>query len=117
MFDDEDLLFFAAKHYYNPRGNNVEEFYDDLSRITYIKRLISRYEDTKKMPHRLLMNHIIVFCNAFTIKASLKIFEEQLNERSWEIIKPFLIELKYISKVDYPKIQSDSEMLLLLGKS
>jgi hypothetical protein len=115
MFDnEEDFLLYAAKHYYNPRGNNQEDFLEDLNRITYIKRLISRYSESNKISHRLLMNHIIIFGNAFTIPAALKMFESKLNEKCWGIIKPFLIELRYIRSTDYPEITSDPLIVELL---
>jgi len=117
MFDDEDFLFYAATHYYNPRGNNEEDFYEDLNRITYIKRLVSRYYETGKISHRLLMNHLIVFTNAFTIPASLHMFEKKLNDKCWRVIKPFLIELRYIYPRDYPEVVADPKITELLESS
>jgi hypothetical protein len=114
MFDDEEFLFFAAKHYYNPKGNNQEDFYEDLNRLTYIKRLISRYYETNKISHRLLMNHIIIFGNAFTIPGALHMFEQKLPSKCWPIVKPFLIELKYITPKQYEDVIADPYIVELL---
>jgi len=60
----EDTLFlYAAKHYYNPQFSDREEFYEDLKRVKYIKRLINRYKSSGVFPDRLLLNHIIIIFN------------------------------------------------------
>ena len=40
--DDKNIILFAAKHYYKPNIIDAEEFYDDLKRFMYIKRLFNR---------------------------------------------------------------------------
>lgn len=107
QLDDENFLLFAAAHYYNPRCSDVEDFYEDLYRIKYIKRLINRYIETDKLSERLILNHIIIFFNSFNIKPSLRILEYKIDSKGWTILKPFLIKLNYISEGDYPHIESD----------
>ena len=41
--NDENFLEFAAKYYSNPQCTSEEEFYDDLNRFKYLKRLMKRY--------------------------------------------------------------------------
>jgi len=105
--DDEEFLFFAATHYYRPRSTAVDDFYDDIHRIKYIKRLVNRFMETGNLSERLLLNHIIVVGNSFTIPAAIKIFEYKLNEKSWRVLKPFLVHLKYIEESAYPNIKSN----------
>ena len=93
---EENYLIVAAKHYSNPQCSSTEEFYEDLNRIKYIKRLINRYYETGDLSDRLLMNHIIVFCNVFTINIGIKIMALKLEYKYWPVIKPFLVKLKYI---------------------
>jgi hypothetical protein len=38
---DEDFLVFALQHYENPQCISLEEFYEDLDRIKYLKRLMN----------------------------------------------------------------------------
>ena len=38
--DDSNILLYAAKHYYKPNVIDAEEFYDDLKRFMYLKRLL-----------------------------------------------------------------------------
>jgi len=118
MFDvlnDENYLLFAAAHYYNPRCSEVEDFYEDLYRIKYIKRLINRYIESGKISERLLLNHIIIFSNSFTIPATLRIFEFKIDSDMWPILKPFLLYLKHIGPDDYSEIQSDPFVQKVLG--
>ena len=96
---DDTLFLYAAKHYYNPQFSDVDEFFEDLKRFKYIKRLVNRYLDTDEFPHRLLLNHIIVIFNVFGIEASLKILELRLDEKHWPVIKPILLYLSYIRRI------------------
>jgi hypothetical protein len=116
VLDEENFLLFAAKSYYNPRCSDIDDFYEDLYRIKYIKRLVNRYHESEKISERLVMNHIIVFCNSFSISAAIRIFEYRFNKKDWEVIKPFLVFLKYSKPTDFPDIQSDERITALLGK-
>ena len=39
----ENVMMFAIKHYDNRHLGGEQEFFDDLKRIKYIKRLFKRY--------------------------------------------------------------------------
>ena len=43
ILTEQNMLLYAAKHYYNPRFSDIEEFNEDLKRFKYIKRLVNRY--------------------------------------------------------------------------
>ena len=62
---EENLFLYAAKHYYNPQFSDIDEFYEDLKRFKYIKRLANRYLETDELAERLILNHMIVVFNAF----------------------------------------------------
>ena len=113
---EENLLLFAAKHYYNPRCTNIEEFYEDLKRFKYIKRFLNRYEDTGQLSERLILNHLIIIFNTFGIEASLKILELKCEPDRWHIIKPFLIFLNYITQDQYKHIKMDKVVIEALRK-
>lgn len=114
--NDDTFEAFALRHYYNPRGSEIEDFYEDLKRIKYIKRLVNRYIETNNLSTRLLLNHIIIFCNAFTVPAALRILEFKMDDQSWVVIKPFLIHLNYIKETDYNHIPSDLHAFVELRK-
>ena len=107
VLTEENLFIYAAKHYYNPRYIDAEEFQEDLKRFKYIKRLLNRYEETGKLSERLILNHLIVVFNVFGIEAGLKILEFKLEEKHWPQIKPFLIYLRYIRNDQYTNISMD----------
>lgn len=107
IIDDETFLLFAAKSYYNPRCNSTEDFYEDLERIKYIKRLISRYREGGTLSNRLLMNHIIILGNSFTIPGSLAMLEFKISKEDWPVLKPFLLYLNYITSEQYSDIIPD----------
>tara|TARA_B100002019_G_scaffold271358_1_gene265703 strand:+ start:1767 stop:2126 length:360 start_codon:yes stop_codon:yes gene_type:complete len=104
---DSTLLLYAAKHYYKPQFSDADEFFEDLKRFKYIKRLVNRYIETDNFPHRLLLNHIIVIFNVFGIKPALNILELRLDEKHWPVIKPILIYLSYIRNDQYTGIPMD----------
>ena len=113
---EENLFLFAAKHYYNPQFSDIEEFYEDLKRFKYIKRLVNRYLDNGDLTERLILNHLIVVFNSFGIDAALKILELKLDEKHWPVVKPFLIFLKYIRNDQYTGIKMNEEVVEALRK-
>jgi|TARA_B110000914_G_C15464624_1_gene447636 hypothetical protein len=107
---EENLVRFAIKQYYTPRGIDFDEFYTDLKRFQYVKRLLNRYCDYGKLGERLILNHLIVIFNVFGYYGGLKILGLKLDDRHWPIIKPFLVFLKTIRKNQYTDIKSDPEV-------
>lgn len=93
---EENLFLYAAKAYYKPQFSDIEEFYEDLKRFKYIKRLVNRYLDQDELSERLIINHLIVVFNSFGIEPAINILKLKLDDRHWPVIKPFLIYLKYI---------------------
>lgn len=108
---EENLFLYAAKHYSNPTFSDVDDFYEDLKRFKYIKRLVNRYLDHDDLAERLILNHLIVVFNVFGIEATLNILELKMNEKHWPVIKPFLIFLKYIRNDQYTQIEMDKTVV------
>lgn len=108
---EDNLLLFAAKHYYNPKCIDIEEFYEDLNRFKYVKRLLNKYEKKGELSERLILNHLIVIFNAFGIKPALKMLELKMKSDHWKIIKPFLIYLHYITNREYVGIEMDRTVI------
>ena len=113
---EDNLFLYAAKHYRNPQFTDIEEFYEDLKRFKYIKRLLNRYIESGELSERLILNHIIVIFNSFGIEASLNMLDLKLEERHWPVIKPFLIYLKYIKDDQYTGIKMDDNAINILRK-
>jgi hypothetical protein len=70
--DEFNFLLYAAKHYDNPQCYDTVEFYDDLKRLKYIKRLLNRYIEEGDLKERLILNHIIILNNVFGPHATVK---------------------------------------------
>lgn len=104
---EENLFLYAAKHYDNPTFSDIDDFYEDLKRFKYLKRLLNRYLDQNDLAERLILNHLIVVFNSFGIEATLNILNLKLEEKHWPVIKPFLIFLKYITYDQFTNIEMD----------
>ena len=116
ILNEKNLLLYAAKHYYNPRFSDIEEFHEDMKRFKYIKRLVNRYLDDKDLSERLILNHLIVIFNVFGIEPALKMLEVRLEDRHWPVVKPFLIFLKYITNDQLTGISMDEKVIEVLRK-
>ena len=108
---EENLFLFAAKNYYKPKFTDAEEFEEDLKRFKYIKRLVNRYLEHDDLAERLILNHLIVVCNSFSIQGAISILELKLEDKHWPVIKPFLIYLKIMPSDKYSNILSDQEVV------
>jgi hypothetical protein len=95
-FDDlneGNFLMFSMKEYNNIQCIDIEEFYDDLKKIKYIKRLFNIYLNDGQLKERLILNHLIVFYNVFPIQAGTRILFYKIEEHFWPMLKTFLIFL------------------------
>jgi hypothetical protein len=110
-FLEEDLVKFAIKRYYNPKGIDIDEFYDDLKRVKYVKRLLNRYLDHGRLTERLILNHLIVIFNVFGYYGGLKILQVKLEDKHWPVLKPFLIYLKAIRNDQFTGIEMDQTVV------
>tara|TARA_B100001939_G_C16731762_1_gene525807 strand:+ start:113 stop:490 length:378 start_codon:yes stop_codon:yes gene_type:complete len=111
---EDNYLIVAAKHYNNPQCSSTDEFYADLDRIKYIKRIINRYLESGDLSERLLLNHIIVFCNVFGVEIGVKMMAVKLEYKYWSVIKTILVFLKYIEPTDLVGIDMDSKIINVL---
>lgn len=96
----KNALLFAMKMYDNPDCVSLDEFYEDYKRFKYIKRLCRRYLSTRQMNERLLLNHLIAITNVFGPEAAVRLlFVKCDNERTYRVLKPFLMYLNALPDV------------------
>ena len=96
IFDDltdDNFLMFAMKEYNDIQCTDIEEFYDDLKKIKYIKRLFNIYLNTGQLKERLILNHLIVFYNIFPLQSGTRILFYKIEKSFWPMLKTFLIFL------------------------
>tara|TARA_B100000530_G_scaffold204321_1_gene130397 strand:- start:155 stop:544 length:390 start_codon:yes stop_codon:yes gene_type:complete len=94
---EETFLLYAAKHYDNPQLQSEEEFYDDLKKFKYIKRLFNKYSESGELKERLILNHIVVLTNVFGPEAAVKMLFLRLPEYL-HYLKPFLLMLSILKE-------------------
>ena len=103
--NEENFTLFAIRHYNNPQCTSTEEFYEDIRRFRYLKRLLKRYHKTGELRERLILNHIIVLCNLFGVDNTLRMLEFKLEKEFWPTLKTCLLYLGYVDeewKLDIP---------------
>ena len=96
IFDDlteESFLMFAMREYNNMQCTDIEEFYDDLKKIKYIKRLFNIYKNDGQLKERLILNHLITWYNVFPVQSGTRILFYKIEEQFWPMLKTFLIFL------------------------
>ena len=98
--DETNFLLYAAKHYDNPHCYETLEFYDDLNRFKYIKRLFNRFEETGELKERLIINHLTVLYNIFGAEPATRMLFLKLKGH-FHLLKPFLVLLGYMPEVVY----------------
>ena len=96
--DESNFFLYAAKHYDNPYCYDTIEFYDDLNRFKYLKRLFSRYQETGELKERLILNHIIVLYNLFGVEPTTRMLFLKLRGFD-HYLKPFLVLLNYMPEI------------------
>jgi len=93
--DETNFLLYAAKHYDNPQCYDTIEFYDDLKRFKYIKRLLNRYVEENDLKERLILNHIIVLNNVFGPFATTRMLFLRCKGME-NLLVPFLLFLNIL---------------------
>jgi len=95
---ESNFLLYAAANYTNT-VYDTEEFYDDLKRFKYLKRLFSRYLEKGELKERLILNHIITLYNVFHHDAATRMLFFKIGEEHWDILKTFLLFLQNMPNI------------------
>ena len=119
MYDkitNDNVIMFAIKHYDNPQCEGEKEFYDDMKRFKYIKRLLRKYKDTNILKERLLLNHIIILNNLFGAEACVTLLLFKIQREYWGTLKSFLLFLNIIRDDELREVIVDQGVLGILEK-
>ena len=112
----DNWLLFAQHHYDNPTLQKEQELYDDIKRFKYLKRLFRKYETTKSIKIRLVINHIIVLSNVFGVEAACTLLLFKVEESYWPYLKSVLEYLNYLYPHELESVKSDKNIDRLLKK-
>jgi hypothetical protein len=91
--NEDNYLLFAIKHYENPQSVTKDDFYDDLKRIRWIKKLLKKYKNEGELKTHLLINHFIILYNVFGDAATPMLFYK-LEMEYWSVLKTFILYLQ-----------------------
>jgi hypothetical protein len=86
---DDNFLLVAQALYNNPQCTTDEEFFDDLARLKYLKKLLTRFEETGELKERLILNHIVVLNNVFGPDHLPRMLYLKMSKQ-FHMVKPFL---------------------------
>ena len=98
QLDDSNFILYAAANYDNPQCYDTDEFYDDLKRFKYLKRLFNKYRETNDLKERLIFNHLIVIYNVFGPISGTRMLFFKL-EGYYDLLKPFLMFMNHMPDV------------------
>ena len=112
----ENINMFAMKHYDNPTCIDEKEFLDDMKRFKYLKRLFRKYDTSKELKSRLIINHIIVLANVFGVDAATTLLFFKIDRQHWPILKTILVYLHYMPENDMTDIKINQSVMAELGK-
>ena len=117
MFEEinsSNWLLFAQKNYDNPTLEKEVEFYDDLKRFKYLKRLFRKYKTTGDIKIRLVLNHVIVLQNVFGSEAAITLLLFKIDNEYWPILKSVLTYLNYLYTHELHEVEENGEITGML---
>lgn len=102
--NENNYILFAVKYYENPQSITKENFYDDLKRFKYVKRLLKRYNKSGDLQIHLIINHLIILFNLFN-EATIPLLFLRLEKELWPVLKTFLMFLNKIPEYPHTILQ------------
>ena len=107
--NEENFTLFAIRHYDNPQCTSTEEFYEDIRRFRYLKRLLRRYYNSGELRERLILNHLIILNTVFGVKNAIRMLQYKIDDEYWPVLKTSLLYLEYIDEGFRVEIPLDKE--------
>ena len=109
--NEENFTLFAIRYYDNPQCTSTEEFYEDLRRFRYLKRLLKRYHNTGELRERLILNHLIILNNVFGVENAIRMLQYKIDDEYWPVVKTCLLYLEYIDEGFDVEISLDEKVV------
>ena len=107
----DNINMFAMKHYDNPTCIDEKEFLDDMKRFKYLKRLFRKFDTTKELKTRLILNHIIVLNNVFGVAAATTLLFFKIEKQHWSLLKTFLVYLHIMPENDLINVSINTKVM------
>ena len=109
--NEDNFTLFAIRYYNNPQCTSTEEFYEDIRRFRYLKRLLKRYHNTGELRERLILNHLIILNNVFGVENAIRMLQYKIDDEYWPVLKTSLLYLEYIDEEFRVEIPLDKEVV------
>ena len=106
----DNWLLYAQQNYDNPTLEKEVEFFDDIKRFKYLKRLFRKYDITGDIKIRLVLNHLIVLQNVFGSEVAITLLLFKIDERYWKILKTCLDYLGYLYPHELQEFEKDNQI-------
>ena len=106
----DNWLLYAQKHYDNPTFETEKEFWDDIKRFKYLKRLFRKYETIGEIKIRLILNHIILLNNVFGAEACMTLLLFKIDKKYWPILKSVCGYLGYLYPHELKEVEEDNKI-------
>ena len=108
---NENYLMYALLHYDNPHCVDIKEYFEDVRKLKYIKRLFNRYREDNVLKERLILNHLISFYNVFENAAATRLLFFRVGTEYHSLLKTFLVYLNRMpEQVNETLFSSDMDM-------
>lgn len=108
---EKEYICYALENYRAPIFSN-NEFNSDLHQVYMIKKMFIRYNKTKLINERLLLNNIILVINQFGVQAANVILFLKINKESHCALKTFLVYLNAYNKNKYNLFVNDTDIFI-----
>jgi len=112
----DNWLLFAQQNYDNPTLETEIEFYDDIKRFKYLKRLFRKYDITGEIKIRLILNHLVVLQNVFGAEVAITLLLYKIDNKYWSVLKTCLNYLEYLYPHELDNIETDKNIEEMLTK-
>ena len=106
----DNWLLFAQQNYDNPTLETEEEFYDDIKRFKYLKRLFRKYEILGDIKIRLVLNHLIVLQNVFGADVAVTLLLFKVDNKYLPVLKACLNYLDYLYPHELNSVETDKNI-------
>jgi hypothetical protein len=111
----KNFAAYAIKHYDDPQCEDMDDFYEDLRRFRYLKRLLFRYYQHDELRERLMLNHLICIFNVFGYDASMRMLKFKIKDvEYWSSIKTMLLYLGYVEEGFEVEVPIDEKLAMTL---
>ena len=95
MLTEKNYFDFCASAYSNYNCSDEDEFYEDIERIKYIKKLFTTYRKKGEIKEQLILNHFVVLFNVFN-PTDLKNILLFRFSKDMDLLLPFLEKVNHL---------------------